>query len=361
MILRGFFLLSVICLCGCAQGSAADDASLRPIRATAAVADDADDPAVWVNSADPSRSLILGTNKVAAPGGGLYVFALDGRVKQVVAPLDRPNNVDVEYGFQSRSGPIDIAVVTERFQHRLRVFRVTESGVVPLDEGRGIAVMEGETGEARMPMGVALYKRPRDGTIFAIVAPKTGPTTGYLWQYRLDVDPASDADVARGTFVRRFGNFSGSGEIEAVAVDDALGYVYYADEEYAVHKWHADPDHPDAARELAAFGRDEFKGQREGIGIFTRSDGSGYIVTSDQIEGASELHIYPRDGRPGRPHEHDPPIAVLTTPADSTDGVDIEPMGLSGEFARGLLVMMNSRDRNFQLYSWDDVAKGITR
>jgi 3-phytase len=359
MIPRGFLLLLVICLGACVQRTAADDAFLRPIRATAAVADDADDPAVWVNSADPSRSLILGTNKVAAPGGGLYVFALDGSVKQVVAPLDRPNNVDVEYGFQSRSGPIDIAVVTERLQHRLRVFRVTESGVVPLDAGQGIAVMEGETGEARMPMGVALYKRPRDGAIFAIVAPKTGPTTGYLWQYRLDVDPVSD--VVRGTFVRRFGQFSGTGEIEAVAVDDALEYVYYADEEYAVHKWHADPDHPDAARELAAFAQDGFKGQREGIGIFARADGSGYIAISDQIEGASELHIYPRDGHAGRPHEHDPPIAVLSTPADSTDGVDIEPKGLSGEFARGLLVMMNSRDRNFQLYSWDDVAKGITR
>jgi 3-phytase len=203
-----------------------------------------------------------------------------------------------------------------------------------------------------------LYKRPRDGAIFAIVAPKTGPTTGYLWQYRLEADPASG--VVQGTFVRRFGSFSGTGEIEAVAVDDALGYVYYADEEYAVHKWHADPDHPDAARELASFARDGFKGQREGIGIFTRNDGSGYIVTSDQIEGASELRVYPREGHPGKPHEHDPPVAVLTTPADSTDGVDIETQGLGDDFAQGLLVMMNSRDRNFQLYSWDAVAKGIT-
>ena len=45
--------------------------------------------------------------------------------------------------------------------------------------------------------------------------------------------------------MRRFGTFSGLGEIEAVAVDDALGYVYYADEGTGIHKWHADPDAPE--------------------------------------------------------------------------------------------------------------------
>ena len=55
------------------------------------------------------------------------------------------------------------------------------------------------------------------------------------------------------------------GEIEAVAVDDGLGYVYYADEERSIHKWHADPDAPGANRELAEFGMDGFAGDREGI------------------------------------------------------------------------------------------------
>jgi 3-phytase len=356
MIRRTLLLLFAIVGVSCAQGATAENTLVQPVRSTAAVAADADDPAIWINRADPSRSLILGTNKVAAPGGALYVFNLDGRVRQVVAPLDRPNNVDVEYGLSSPAGPIDIAVVTERFQHRLRVYRVAAAGVTPLDGG-GIPVMEGEVGEAKMPMGVALYRRPRDGAIFALVAPKTGGVTGYLWQYRLSFDAASG--VVTGDLVRRFGSFSGIGEIEAVAVDDALGYVYYADEEYAVHKWHADPEDPDAGRELAAFARDGFKGQREGIGIFARDDGTGFIVVSDQIEGASELRIYPREGHPGGVHNHDPAAAVLTTPADSTDGVEIVRAGLAAEFARGLLVMMNSRGHNFQLYRWDDVARRI--
>ena len=71
-------------------------------------------------------------------------------------------------------------------------------------------------------MGIGLYRRPKDGAIFAIVSPKAGPKTNYLWQYRLDDDGTGRV---KATFVRRFGAFSGNGEIEAVAVDDELGYV----------------------------------------------------------------------------------------------------------------------------------------
>jgi 3-phytase len=329
---------------------------LTPVTTTASVPDDADDPAVWINSADPANSLILGTNKVAAPSGALYVFGLDGGVRQVFAPLDRPNNVDVEYGLQTESGPIDIAVVTERLRSRLRVFRVEASGITSIDAG-GVPVLDGESGEAAMPMGISLYRRPGDGAIFAIVAPKTGGTTRYLWQYRLTMDAATQS--VRGTLVRRFGSYSGSGEIEAVAVDDEPGYVYYSDEEFALHKWRADPDAPDADVELAAFGRDGFKQQREGLAILARPDGTGFIVCSDQIAGGTELRVFRREGQPGRPHDHDPAVAVIRTMADSTDGLEVIAAPLGPRFPHGLLVMMNSAGRNFQMYDWRAVESMI--
>ena len=72
---------------------------------------------------------------------------------------------------------------------------------------------------------------------FAIIAPNAGPTSNYLWQYRLADDGTGRVGA---TFVRRLGTFSSIGEIEAVAVDDELGYVYYADEGTGIHKWAAD-------------------------------------------------------------------------------------------------------------------------
>ena len=129
-------------------------------------------------------------------------------------------------------------------------------------------------------------------------------------------------------FVRRFGTFSAGtvreeNEIEAVAVDDELGYVYYADEADGIHKWHADPDHPDAARELAHFGRTGFRGDREEIAIYSLPDGTGYIICTDQLDDDSEYHIYPREGAPGNPHDHSREIAVVRGGADATDGLEI--------------------------------------
>src|SRR5690606_26580567 len=121
------------------------------------------DPAIWINPADPARSLIVGTDKDV--DGALYVFDLQGRVvgDKVVRGIVRPNNVDIAYGVELGGERVDVAVVTERYAHRLRVYRLPD--MAPVDGG-GIPVFEGE--RARDAMGIALYTRPLDGALFAI-------------------------------------------------------------------------------------------------------------------------------------------------------------------------------------------------
>jgi 3-phytase len=314
---------------------------------------DPDDPAIWRHPADPARSLILGTDKEEG-AGGLFVFRLDGTIAQAITPLDRPNNVDVEYGVDvgGGRGPMDVAVVTERKQRRLRVFGIPPDGGPLVDlVPAGLAVLADQPGEAGEPMGIALYKRATDGAVFAIVAPKTGPADGYLWQYRLVGGPAGPAAV----FVRRFGAFDRTprqgetGEIEAVAVDDLRGYVYYSDEWAAIRKYHADPAHPEASHELATFGRDGYLGDREGLAIVGGRDGGGYLVSSDQVAGGTRLKLYRRDGTAANPHDH-AEVWTVPTASDETDGLDVTDP-LPG-YPDGLLVMMNSTARNFLLYDW---------
>jgi 3-phytase len=329
---------------------------------TAALSNDPDDPAIWVHPTDPSRSLILGTMKVAAPAGAVVVFGMDGQIRQLISGIDRPNNVDVEYGLQLGGRRIDIAVVTERLARQLRVFRIEPADGRLVEIGR-LPLLEGQSGEAGAPMGIALYRRSRDEAIFAIVAPKEGPREGYLWQYRL-IDSGGGRLAAK--FVRRFGNFSATSvreenEIEAVAVDDALGYVYYSDEADGVHKWHADPEHADAGRELAHFAKTGFRGDREGIAIYALSDNTGYIVVTDQLDEDSEYHLYPREGEAGAPHDHSREIAVVRGGADATDGIEISSHALGPGLPSGAFVAMNSGPRNFLVFRWQDVAPALPR
>jgi 3-phytase len=200
-----------------------------------------------------------------------------------------------------------------------------------------------------VPMGVGLYRRPSDGRTWAILSRKQGPREGYLGQYLLE--DAGDGTV-RATLVRRFGSFGGEGEIEAVVVDDELGHVYYSDEVVGIHQAHADPDHPEADREIALFATDGFREDREGVAIWRGEDGRGYVVCVDQIRHGSRLHVYRREGA----HE---PVGVVATSAVSTDGIEVLSTPLGPRYPRGIAVLMDNARNGFQLYDWRDVEAAL--
>jgi 3-phytase len=324
-----------------APGKTAPEAhALVPRAITEPTKWDTDDPAFWI-PADRSKTLIVGTDKNV--DGALYVYDLAGKVVQVVSGLKRPNNVDIAYGLMLGGKPVDIAVTTEREMDRLRIFRLPDMASV--DQG-DLVVFGGD--KTRSPMGIALYKRPRDGAIFAIVGGKSGPAEGYLGQYRLEDDGTGHVKM---TLVRQFGAYSGKKEIEAIAVDAELGYVYYSDETHGVHKYHADPDAPGANQELALFATTGFASDHEGISIYKVNDGTGYILVSDQQNNA--FRIFPREGTPGRPHDH-PFLKSVDVSAIESDGSEVTSTALPG-YPNGLLVAM-SNGKVFHYYSWDDIA-----
>jgi len=249
---------------------------------------------------------------------------------------------------------VDIAVVTEREARKLRIFSLPD--MTPLDGG-GLPVFVDEP--KLVPMGVALYQRPADDALFVILSSKSGNSGEYLWQYQIEGN-GSGQFVA--TLIRRFGLFSGGGEIEAVAVDQDLGYIYYSDERYAVRKYHADPDKGDD--EIALIGRNEdlaaagsvpFLRDREGIAIYATGLGTGYILVSDQH--ALRLHVYPREGV-GIDWHHHPQLAAIPVSSVLTDGIEATSLSLSPQFPEGMLVMM-SEDRRFHLYRWEDIQARI--
>jgi 3-phytase len=177
-------IVTLFSVFGCNQKQETNVNKLSPVVVTAQVKHDTDDPAIWIHPTDPSKSLIIGTDK--NEDGALYVFNLEGKIdeQKTVRGLKRPNNVDIEYGLLLNGVATDIVVTTERLENRVRIFSLPDMKAI--DNG-GIEVFQNE--DLRFPMGIALYKRPSDGSIYAIVGRKEGPTDGtYLWQYQLEDD-----------------------------------------------------------------------------------------------------------------------------------------------------------------------------
>lgn len=329
-----------------AESSGKDSVQIiEPLFVTDSVAHDSDDPAVWVNPQDPAASLIIGTDKDQE--GGLYVFDLKGKVQKskVISGLKRPNNVDIAYGLMLNGKPTDIAVVSERFTHKLRIFSLPD--MKPVDGG-GIEIFQGETAEgSRDLMGVALYKN-KSGKIYAVAGRKSGPTDGtYLWQYLLEDNGSGQVKAG---LVRKFGNYSGLKEIESIAVDDKLGYVYYSDEGKGVRKYYADPEKGE--KELALFATSGFTEDHEGISIYQVTDSTGYILVSDQ--GANQFQIFTREGNGKNPNQHDL-VKTVKVKANHSDGSEIISVPLNSDFQHGLFVAM-SDNKTFHLYRWEDIA-----
>lgn len=303
-----------------------------PIGETASEPHQTDDPAIWINPRNPSDLLIFGTVKMAAPDGAIAVYRRDGSRLMRIEGVDRPNNIDVAYGLKLGARTVDIAIATERNKARLRVFEIMPGK--GLKDLAALSVFEGQSGPAAQPMGIALYTRPKDQAIFAIVSRKNGPSGSYLWQYRLD----ASSGTLRALKVREFGVFSGTKEIEAVAVDSAHGFVYYSDEGAGIRKYHADPAHPHAAHELALFAQTGWKGDREGIAVY-----KDYIIATDQQPLNSEFHVFARDTLRE--------LGVFRLGSDTTDGIDIA--------SNGLFLAMNDNRHNFILAEWKAIAAAL--
>ncbi|TWO32109.1 phytase [Seonamhaeicola sediminis] len=289
---------------------------------------DTDDPAIWINPNDASKSIVFGTDKET--DGAIYAFDLDGKIieNKTIRGLKRPNNVDLEYGFKlNDSIKVDVIAFTERERQQIRLFSVPD--MKPLDNG-GFKVFEDATlPEYKLPMGIAIYKSPRTKKVYAIVGRKSGPKNGYLYQYEF----VSDSLGVHANLVRKFGEFSEKKEIEAIAVDDKNGIVYYSDEGHGIRKYYAEPSKGD--KQIYCFGGEFFKEDIEGIAIAHYQNNS-FLIVSNQQAGTFNVFDLKTNAF----------IKEINLGTTETDGCDLTTVALGDSFPNGLFVSMNN-DKTF--------------
>lgn len=70
------------------------------------------------------------------------------------------------------------------------------------------------------------------------------------------------------------------------------------------------------------------------------------------------MKVYPREGAPGFPHQHDLITTVVTNGSAETDGLEVTSQAAGPTFSHGLLVKHDSPTASFALYAWENIAQG---
>ena len=321
---------------------------VRPTAETDAVphaGDAADDPAVWVDRRDPSRSAVVATDKQ----GGLLVYDLSGAQLQYLA-VGKVNNVDVRSdvapatSFHLGGEPVSLVTAGNRSRNSIGIY-VLEPGDRKLRDVAARAVRPGLE-----VYGSCMYRSARTGAFYVFVDSKRGQVE----QWRLFDDGRGKVDAAK---VR---SFSVGGQTEGCVADDELGDLYIGQEDRGIWKYGAEPG-DGAARTLAAAVGGPLAPDVEGLALAYGPEGTGFLIASSQ--GDSSYAVYRREGRNAYVKRF---RIVRGNGVDSTretDGIDVSTADLGPGFPHGVFVAQDGRNdggrrQNFKLVPYQDVVPG---
>ena len=314
---------------------------VMPRMQTAPVAqmgDAADDPAIWVNPKDASKSRILGSNKKQ----GLLVYDLDGRQTQFLAS-GRLNNVDVRQDLRFEGQRVDLALATQRDEQAMVLYTIDAGG--ELAEAARLPTGLGDI------YGTCLYRTP-EGGLDAFVNDKDGRYEH--WQITRSGGKYG-AKLAR--------QFRVATQPEGCVADDRSGLLFVGEEDKALWVTSAKADQP-ATLEMVMPVGEWLHDDIEGMGIY-HGDKRSYLVVSSQ--GNSSYVVF--DAAPpfkvrGAFRVGMDPVAGIDG-ASETDGLEVSSANFGGPYTRGMLVVHDGFKRmpegaqNYKAVAWDDVAKAL--
>ena len=303
--------------------------------------DSADDPALWIHPADPSRSLVLGTNKK----GGLYTYTLDGKQRQLVSRSARPNNVDILYDFPLGDRKVDLAIASSRPSGKgagLRFWSIdpAEGQLAEVNDGQVLPTFEGNDS-----YGLCTY-RGVGNTAYIIVTNHQGGVE----QYRLE------ADGDRSVQITRVRSLTFASQIEGCVADRETGRLYLGEEDVGIWECAAEPDSTDDRTMIARVGDHGLTADVEGLALYYARDGAGYLLASNQ--GDNSVSVYDR----AAPHAYQFTIrgkADRFTAFAENDGVEVTNERLSPLYPEGLFIVHDGKNngrQNFKLFGWEQIA-----
>ncbi|WP_420140260.1 phytase [Sphingomonas sp.] len=336
---------------GCATAPAADWATVaarNPAPRVVAVgetepvstanADAADDPAIWRDPADPSRSLIIGTDKKA----GLYVYGVDGR-RRSFFQAGRVNNVDLVEARVAGRAAILVAASdrNDPAAGKVALFTLdpasaalTALGTVPAGAGEAYGLCLSPRGQA-----VDAFVVMKDGTIA---------------QVALDLAEAAPA----GRVVRTLKLATQS---EGCVVDPRTRRLYVGEEDAGIWRFDADPAGSPTPVKVAGVDGKTLVADVEGLAVVAGAAGGGWLLASSQGDNAYAVYDLATERFLGRFRVGPGKFGATS----ETDGIAAMAGDFGAAFPGGLFIAQDGDNapaaQNFKLVPLAAIAAALGR
>ena len=296
--------------------------------------DAADDPAIWVNVADPAASRVIGTDKL----GGLAVYDLSGTQVQYLAG-GLPVNVDLRDGFALGGSTFTLVTATDRSNNTLVALKLDATGVLTR-----LAAFPLPT----EPYGTCMYRSPVNGSVYTFVDNKAGVVD--QWELK---------DTNGTLTATRVRSFDVGTQVEGCVADDENARFYIGEEDVAVWRYGAEPGAGTARTAVGRVGDGNLTADIEGLTLTYASGGRGHLIVSSQ--GSNSFTLYRRDTNAWASNFRTE-VGAVVDGCEESDGVDATAVALGAAFPSGLLVCQDgfnagASTQDFKLISLDRVVR----
>lgn len=290
--------------------------------------DSIDDPAIWVNPVDSSRSLVIANDKQ----GALNTYDLDGQLVQTLSfGTEFWGNVDVRQAVTIGGVTRDLVGAVEHDGVRFYSVDPVTRQLSPVTEGDATIGASGE--------GFCMYHSPTTGKVYGFVITQAGTVR----QFQL-TDPDGDGLLA-STIVRTFAVGS---EAEGCVADDATGALYVSQEDVALWRYGAEPGDGTTrvAVDTVTASGGHLAPDIEGLTIVDLGDGHGYLIASAQNESGvpSYFGVYRREAGNEFVKTFRIVDGTASDDCDHTDGVAAVFANLGPAFPKGMFVCQDNNN-----------------
>ncbi len=305
------------------------------------IEDAADDAEVWFNQADPSKSVIFGTDKK----NGLFVFDLTGASLDFL-PVGRVNNVDLRDGFVTSAGTKVLIGASNRTRKGISLFILDPATLKVAHAEQSFIATDLDD-----PYGFCMYRSKKSGTLYANVIGKDG-------QFRQFELSTGDGPIG-AKLVRQFAFGSIA---EGCVADDRTGVLYVGDELRGIWRLGAEPDAGDTRELIAKIDGVDLVADIEGLTLAPEGRDGGFLIASVQGNSSYALFTLPEVKLVARfriTANADKTIDEVT----GTDGIALAVGNFGERYSAGLFVAQDDVNdgapQNFKFVSWSDVLSNM--